>query len=90
MGCRQMYVMYYDCGTTNTRGYLLKNNHVVQQAAEQIGAKNSALEKDNHRLLRELFVIYESLLKKEGIRKSVLAAKDRGVSKRDIYNECNR
>ena len=42
MGCRQMYVMYYDCGTTNTRGYLLKNNHVVQQAAEQIGAKNSA------------------------------------------------
>ena len=70
MGCRQMYVMYYDCGTTNTRGYLLKNNHVVQQAAEQIGAKNSALEKDNHRLLRELFVIYESLLKKEGISDS--------------------
>ncbi len=62
-----MYIMYYDCGTTNTRGYLLKDNQIVQQAAEHIGAKNVALEKDNHRLIQELFAIYTSLLKEERI-----------------------
>lgn len=55
-----MYIMYYDSGTTNTRAYLLKDGAIVRSMAKAIGAKNSALERDNTRLVGELYSMYEN------------------------------
>ena len=62
-----MYIMYYDSGTTNTRAYLLKDGAIVRSMAKAIGAKNSALERDNTRLVGELYSMYEKLLSDEQI-----------------------
>ena len=62
-----MYIMYYDSGTTNTRAYLLKDGAIVRSMAKAIGAKNSALERDNTRLVGELYSMYEKLLADEQI-----------------------
>lgn len=57
-----MFIIYYDSGTTNTRAYLIKDGKILQRMERQIGAKNSALKKDNTILLQELYHMYGELM----------------------------
>lgn len=62
-----MYILYFDSGTTNTRAYLLREGVLIKQKNKQIGAKDSALEKDNSRLIQELYKMYIEIADECGI-----------------------
>lgn len=62
-----MYIIYYDSGTTNTRAYLIKDGTILHRLEHQIGARNSALAKDNSVLVKALHEMYLSLLASEGL-----------------------
>ena len=62
-----MYRAYYDCGTTNTRAYLIKDGNIVRSVNEPVGIKDFALEKDNKKLAKKLHEIFGLLLENAGI-----------------------
>lgn len=62
-----MYIAYYDCGTTNTRAYLLHYNKICQSVSEAVGIKDFALDNDKSRLIITLHEIFTRLVKDEGI-----------------------
>ena len=61
------YRIYYDCGTTNTRAYLIKDGRIFQSVREAVGIKDFVHEKDKKRLAEKLHEIFEILLAKEKI-----------------------
>lgn len=71
----ESYLVYYDAGTTNTRGYLLKREGeslvplldrlgVLVSASRKVGSKDVAAAGDNQVLLSALWEIYGELLRK--------------------------
>lgn len=58
----KMYRIYYDCGTTNTRAYFIKDGVIVQSVHETVGIKDFAFEKDKRKLTAKLHEIFETLL----------------------------
>lgn len=54
--------IYYDCGTTNTRGYLFENSQLKYTLAIPTGSKDAALSDNRLLLLHALKDIYDGLL----------------------------
>ncbi|MBR0597871.1 2-dehydro-3-deoxygalactonokinase [Sinanaerobacter chloroacetimidivorans] len=62
-----MYYFYFDCGTSNTRGYLIQNSTVISSQNLNIGSKDVSICNDKSLLVRGLKTIYDSLLHKAGL-----------------------
>jgi 2-keto-3-deoxy-galactonokinase len=58
----KMYNVYFDSGTSNTRAYLLKDNHVVDVIKKNIGSKDSSIAGSNLVLIKGLKQLYDELL----------------------------
>ena len=56
--------VYFDSGTTNTRGYLICNGIVKDSIKENIGTINNVLEDDPKVLESEVYKIYQKLLER--------------------------
>lgn len=59
-----MYNIYFDSGTTNTRGYLIKGDQLIDSLKITVGTKDSAIAGSNHILLSAMKKCYEKLLLK--------------------------
>lgn len=62
-----MYVFYFDCGTSKTRGYLIKNGNIVGINKREIGSKDVSLLKDNTILINAMKYIYDTLLRQHQV-----------------------
>lgn len=59
----QGYIIYFDCGTTNTRAYLLDQDlHLRDSLKVSQGARNTAITLDDDFLIRELYSLAQELL----------------------------
>lgn len=68
-----MYIVYYDCGTTNTRAYLLNEGVIRQSISEKVGIKDFALEQDKSGLVKKLHEIFGYLIKTEKLNENNIA-----------------
>lgn len=59
--------VYFDSGTTNTRGYLVCDDVVKDSIKENVGTINNVLENSNKVLEEALYKMYLNLLKKNGM-----------------------
>lgn len=59
-----MYYFYFNSGTTNSRGYLLKGRRIIDHEQTQVGSKDSALAQNPLILLDALYRIYQDVLKR--------------------------
>jgi 2-keto-3-deoxy-galactonokinase len=64
-----MYNIYFDFGTSNTRGYLLKGAQIAARTSENTGSKDVSLAGNNAVLLAALSRLYADLLQKGGCAK---------------------
>lgn len=61
-------IVYFDSGTTNSRGYLLSSDtSLIDSEKRAIGSKDSAIAGDNSVLIDGLYEIYTSLLRRNNI-----------------------
>ncbi|MDR1246777.1 MAG: 2-dehydro-3-deoxygalactonokinase [Clostridiales Family XIII bacterium] len=67
-----MYDVYFDFGTSNTRGYLLKDAQIEARVSENTGSKDVSLAGNNAVLLAALSRLYAELLQKSGYDASEL------------------
>lgn len=58
----EMYNIYFDSGTSNTRAYLLKDNNVIDTMKKNIGSKDSSIAGSNLVLIEGLKQLYDQLL----------------------------
>lgn len=59
--------VYFDSGTTNTRGYLICNGTIKGSIKKNVGTINNVLENDPKVLEREVYKMYQELLKQNDI-----------------------
>jgi 2-keto-3-deoxy-galactonokinase len=57
-----MYLVYYDSGTSNTRGYLLKGETIVDTETRRVGSKDVSISGDNLAMIGGFKEILEALL----------------------------
>ena len=62
-----MYSVYFNCGTSNTRIYLVKDMRLIDNNYISIGIKDSALAKNNNVLLSNLKQSYDAIIKKNAL-----------------------
>lgn len=62
------YLVYFDSGTSNSRGYLLDSGlGLVRTASRPVGSKDSAISGSNRVLIDGLYDVYTELLDSQGI-----------------------
>lgn len=62
-----MYIFYFDCGTSNTRGYVLCDGKILSSNNRNVGAKDVSINKHNKVLLDAMYEIYTDSIKEAGI-----------------------
>jgi 2-dehydro-3-deoxygalactonokinase len=66
-----MYIVTIDCGTTNTRVYIVdENGHVVKRASKKIGVRDTAINGNNKALKEGLHDVLYQALNEAGIKES--------------------
>lgn len=65
-----MYTLYYNSGTTNTRCYLLKDGQLVVDESLAVGSRNSAIDGNNEALRTAIVSLKMTLLSRTGIKES--------------------
>ena len=65
-----MYTFYFDQGTTNSRGYLLKDGRIIatQKAVPSLGSKDVSETGDYDMLPRGLYKLYCDILDSKGVK----------------------
>lgn len=63
-----MYLFYFDCGTSTTRGYLVQDGKVKSSVKRNIGSKDVSISNDNSILISAMREIYEAVLTEEKLR----------------------
>jgi len=64
---KDMYIVYFDSGTTNTRAYLIRDLKVLGMIKGSIGSRDSSIAGNNLILIEGLKKVYDELLHKYGI-----------------------
>lgn len=59
-----MYRFYFDCGTSKTRGYLLRDGDVIGLKSADVGSKDVSIRNDNSILIGSMREIYTEVLGK--------------------------
>lgn len=67
-----MYNLYMDCGTSNTRAYLLKDSILVDNQAVAVGIKDSAISGSNDVLLSGMRGCCDRLLERNSLEMSTV------------------
>lgn len=68
------YVLYYDCGTTNTRAFLVDENfHLISQARLKVGARNIAILGESATMLNCLYDLMIEIINQTGIDREQIA-----------------
>jgi 2-keto-3-deoxy-galactonokinase len=62
-----MYIFYFDCGTSRTRGYLLKNGEILIDKKKEVGSKDVSINNNKRILVETLKELYDEILDKVGI-----------------------
>lgn len=62
-----MFIFYFDCGTSRTRGYLLQHGKIVDTSKADVGSKDVSIKKDKALLISAMRVIYDSILEKHNL-----------------------
>lgn len=62
-----MYLFYFDCGTSRTRGYLLKDGNLIGTHKHNIGSKDVSINNDKCILIKVMKEIYEVVLKRNSL-----------------------
>ncbi len=57
-----MYIFYFDCGTSKTRGYLIKDGKIIEIHKKDIGSKDVSIQNDKSVLINGMKIIYDTLL----------------------------
>lgn len=65
-----MYIVYFDCGTSKTRGYLIEDKKVIGIYKKDIGSKDVSIHNDNTILINGMKNIYDALLISSGLNDS--------------------
>lgn len=61
-------IVYFDSGTTNTRGFLLQNNQVIAKKRMSIGTVDNVLAQNSSTLLDAIWNLYQQLIADQNLQ----------------------